>query len=368
MQDNNRKRVLFIGVTRYDLSAPHAHLEKKFVPLSRNIDVFVIARGKSFKKNLFGVHFYLIGSKIFFVPLALVISVFLCARRGVSTIICQGPLTEGIVGTLLKILFKKDLIVEIHGDWVEGPFLNKQRAFAPLLKKCVPAIAKFSFSRADKIRAVAEYFLQELKQEYPKKKYFVFPTYSDLSLFFEEKKISFKRYICTVAVLSPIKSIDTLIEAFAKIHNSFPEYKLVIVGDGPSLEKHKTQITNYKLEGKVILTGRLSPDEVKDVMKDCYAFVLPSLSEGLPRVILEAMALGKPVIASNVGGIPEIVKEGECGFLVDPKDAENLAKKIEELIRFPEATKKMGERGRAFVQGNFSNEKYIENYVDMINS
>ena len=102
-------------------------------------------------------------------------------------------------------------------------------------------------------------------------------------------------------------------------------------------------------------------------MKNCYCFVLPSLSEGLPRVLIEAQALGKPVIATRVGGIPELISENENGFLVEPKNSEQLAGKIKRLLENPQLSREMGERGKQFARDNFSNKKYIENYISMIN-
>ena len=101
-------------------------------------------------------------------------------------------------------------------------------------------------------------------------------------------------------------------------------------------------------------------------MKNCYCLVVPSLSEGLPRVILEAQALSKPVIASRVGGIPEIIKDGENGFLVNPGDADDLAEKLRILLSDKKLAIEMGKRGREIIQEKFSNEEYIKNYLDMI--
>jgi glycosyltransferase involved in cell wall biosynthesis len=95
-------------------------------------------------------------------------------------------------------------------------------------------------------------------------------------------------------------------------------------------------------------------------MKDCYVFALPSLSEGFGRVFIEAMALGKPVVATSVGGIPEIVHDGENGFLVEPGDIVALAGKLEILIKDEVLARKMGKEGKKFVQENFSNK--IINY------
>ncbi|MFH1423741.1 MAG: glycosyltransferase, partial [Candidatus Nealsonbacteria bacterium] len=127
----------------------------------------------------------------------------------------------------------------------------------------------------------------------------------------------------------------------------FPGFKLSLVGEG-------------------LAEGKLSLAEVRDRMKNCYCLVLPSITEGLPRVILEAMALQKPVIASNVGGIPDLVKDGVNGFLFEAGNVEQLAQKLRTLLSNKEMAIEMGKRGRELIQSQFSNEKYISNYLRML--
>ena len=103
-------------------------------------------------------------------------------------------------------------------------------------------------------------------------------------------------------------------------------------------------------------------------MGNCYCLVVPSVSEGLPRVIMEAMALAKPVVASNVGGIPDLVKDGQTGFLFEAGNVEQLADKLRTLLSNKPLAIEIGNRGRELVQSKFSNEKYIYNYLEMINS
>jgi len=364
-----KKKILFIGVTEYNLNSDNPHLQKKFEGLSEEVEVFLIARGRPLYKSAYHSTFYLIPHRLIYVPVAFFLGCYMCIIKKVDVIICQGPLTEGLIGVALKFLWRKELIIEIHGDWREGPFINKKRFFAGFLKKITPLIAGLSFRSANKVRAVAEYFARELRGRYPDKKYFIFPTYSDLDLFFmENSEVNFKKYICTVAVLSPIKSINTLIESFYKVHAQFADFKLVIVGDGPSMGALKVQVKNLGIGDGVIFTGKLSTSEARDIIKDCFVFVLPSLSEGLPRVIIEAMALRKPIIASRVGGIPEIVHEGETGFLIEPENPQSLTEKLLILLNDPERAGAMGDEGHKFARENFSNEKYISNYISMIYS
>jgi glycosyltransferase involved in cell wall biosynthesis len=95
-------------------------------------------------------------------------------------------------------------------------------------------------------------------------------------------------------------------------------------------------------------------------------FVLPSTSEGLGRVVIEAMAAGTPVIGSDVGGIPEIVKNGVTGFLVPPKDEITLADRIRWVLEHPEETREMGRHAHAFAEGFFSTDLYVQHYGELL--
>ena len=360
------KRVLFIGVSSYDLTKDDPHLEKKFEGLAKQFDVVSIARGRPFHRRQWSSEFYLIKHRSIFLPLACILGCYLCFFRKIDVVVCQSPLTEGAIGVILKKIFRKELIVEVHGDWEETPFLNRRRVGSRLLKRIVPVTARMSFRNADKIRTLTNYFAERIKEVAPRKDYFIFPTFTDIDYFLEEKNTSFKKYILIVAVLSPVKNTETLIDAFSGVHKQFPDFKLVVAGEGPSAGDLVSRVKDLGLENSVVFTGKLSIQQVREAMKDCYVFVLPSLSEGFGRVLIEAMALGKPIIASRVGGIPEIVKDGENGFLVEPKDTELLAEKLSLLLRDETLAKNMGNRGYEFCKARFSNKKYVENFVDLI--
>ena len=362
------KRVLFIGVTNYNLEKPEAqlHLKKKFEGLSKGIEVFVLAKGKPFHRKIWDAEFYLLPQR-FFSLLAFPLASHLCLVKKIDTILCQSPLIEGFIGSILKKVFGKELIIEVHGDWVEAPFLYKKRWPKAFWQKIFEILGKISLKNADKIRAVSTFTKEKALKVTPGKPCFIFPTFTDLSLFFKEKEIRFNNFIFFVGQLEKVKGVEFLIEAFSKISTDFPEFKLVIIGEGRELNNLKLQIVNCKLEDKVEFKGKLSLEETKNIMKNCYCLVLPSLSEGLPRVLMEAMALGKPVIGSNVGGIPNLIKNRENGFLFEKSNSAELAEKLRILLKDKNLAIKMGKEGREFVQENFSNEKYIQNYIQMIN-
>lgn len=363
------KKVLFIGVTKFDFqkSLP-LHLEKKYLGLSKEIKPYVLGKGKLSHKEIWNTEFFLLPPNIFFWPLAFLVAIYLILVKRVDAIISQSPLIEGFTGVILKKLFKKELIVEIHGDWQEGPFLSKKRRFEALQRKFVPILAKISFRNADKIRGVAQYFIDEAKKIAPSKRYFLFPTFTDLEIFFNEVDINFYNFILFVGRFSPIKGIEILIKAFSEIEKEFPEFKLILVGEGLEGESLESRIKNVGLENRIELKGKLSLEETKNIMKNCYCLVLPSLSEGLPRVLIEAQALGKPTIGSNVGGIPELIRDKQNGFLFEVGNAENLKEKLTILLRDKKLAVEMGKKGKEFVKEKFSNEKYISSYLEMINS
>lgn len=361
------KKVLFIGVTNYNFQEfPPLHLEKKFLGLSKGLNPYILARGRPFHKRIWNADFYLLPSGLFFWPLALPLAFYLCLVKRIEVIIAQSPLIEGLVGTIIKKLLGKELIVEVHGDWKEGPFLSKKRKFEAVEKKVVPFLAKFSLRNADKIRAISIFTKKQAVKISGLKPYFLFPTFSDIDIFLEEKEILWQDFILFVGVLSPVKNVRILIEAFSKIEKEFPDFKLMIVGEGPERKNLESKVEALSLGNKVEFKGRLSLEETKNVMKKCYCFVLPSLSEGLGRVLMEAGALGKPVIGSKVGGIPDLVKDGQNGFLFETGNLDELTEKLRTLLKHPELAVKMGKQGREFIRSNFSNEKYIKNYIQLI--
>jgi glycosyltransferase involved in cell wall biosynthesis len=138
--------------------------------------------------------------------------------------------------------------------------------------------------------------------------------------------------IVAVGRLSPEKGHRYLIDAIAKIISWAPELKLkvLIAGEGPVEAKLKTQIANRGLEKLVKLVGQC-PD-VGPLFSIANLFVLPSLSEGSPNVLLESMAACVPIVATNVGGVSEIVNDGESAILVPPANADSLGNSILELL------------------------------------
>jgi len=161
----------------------------------------------------------------------------------------------------------------------------------------------------------------------------------------------------TVSHLSEEKGIRYLVEAASLIPEISRRVRFVIVGDGNCRRELEELVRDRELERCFRFLGFREDSHL--IMKDFDLFVLPSLSEGLPSAIMEAMAHSLPVIGSNVGGIPELVEEGRTGLLVPAADPANLAKAILKLVQDPEKMRRMGNRGRNRLEEKFTLERKI---------
>ena len=154
--------------------------------------------------------------------------------------------------------------------------------------------------------------------------------------------------VLTVARLDPQKGLHDLVAAAALV----PEARVMVVGEGPERRALETKIAHLGLGDRVHLLGFRS--DVPDLLAGSDLFVLPSLFEGLPLSILEAMAAGKPVVATAIGGNDEAVVDGATGLLVPPGDPQALADAIRALLRDPERRRRLGEAGRRRAEAEFS--------------
>ena len=161
----------------------------------------------------------------------------------------------------------------------------------------------------------------------------------------------------TVGWLLPIKGPMHLLNAMIKIWQSISDVQLVYVGKGDMERALKQQAMKMGVSDKVKFLGWR--DDVHEIIPVFDLFALPSLNEGMGRVLVEAMAAGKAVVASNVGGIPDLVHHGQNGFLVEPGDVNGLSAAIEKLLADENLRREMGKRGQAMAY-NFSEGKMIK--------
>jgi glycosyltransferase involved in cell wall biosynthesis len=158
--------------------------------------------------------------------------------------------------------------------------------------------------------------------------------------------------IGTVCVLRQEKNLGQLIEAFAAIHAQSPDAKLLIVGSGPEERNLKAAVARLGLTGAT--TFEPSVSDVTHAMRGIDIFVHPSLSEGMPNAVMEAMGCGCAVVASRVGGTPELIEHGVHGLLVEPGNRTDLLEQINTLVHQPELRAKIAAAGSARIRNEFS--------------
>jgi glycosyltransferase involved in cell wall biosynthesis len=173
--------------------------------------------------------------------------------------------------------------------------------------------------------------------------------------------------VLTVARLVPGKGIDVLLGALARLNGGGLAVEADVVGDGPDRERLAGRIRELGLDGRVRLHGPASQERVRELLAGATVFCLPSFSEGVPVVLMEAMASGVPVVATRITGVPELVEEERSGVLVPPGRADLLADALERVLRATPAERdEMGAAGRARVEAEFNTARSAERMLELL--
>lgn len=229
------------------------------------------------------------------------------------------------------------------------------------------------FSKASAIVAVSKEMVEELGNlGAPRVKIHYNPCGVDTAVFTQGNPESAPPLFIGVGRFVTNKGQYLTLLAFARVLEVVPEARLVMLGDGPLWEACVRLARVLGLKAVVSLPGRQPHEEVVGQMLGARALVHHSVcattgdSEGTPVVVLEACASGLPVVATRIGGIPDVVIEGETGFLVEEGDVEGMAQAMIRLAKEPELAAKMGRAGRERVCAEFSMEKSIGNLWTII--
>lgn len=166
-----------------------------------------------------------------------------------------------------------------------------------------------------------------------------------------------------IARLTPQKNHQRLLEAFATVHSKVPGARLLVVGHDPGGLRPLLEATAERLGLALAVRFLGYRDDREAILEALDCFVLPSLWEGFGLVLLEAMAAGRPVVASRVGAIPEVVLDGKTGYLVDPHDGSALADSMVRVLGDRALGRRLGEEGRRRVLNEFSPEKMVASTV-----
>jgi glycosyltransferase involved in cell wall biosynthesis len=324
-----------VGHTRYETPVPDS-LEKKWSALEARLEVRVVGvgAGDASQTDRFRLmrEWPQLRSVAFFACLPGVVAREIRSFRP-DVIIAQSPY-EGLAVLAGRSLVRARvrLIVEAHGDWETAARLygsSGRRIFAPV----TDAMAIYALRRADATRALSRYTAHLVQKATGRVPLAVFPTYSDADVFSARSPEPFPEVptVLWIGVLQKYKDPATLAAAWQIIAGQLPDARLVIVGNGP-LQSIIDGLAGLYPDA-VHAIPYMTPLEVARQLDKATVLALPSRSEGYGRVIVEAFMRGRPVVASAVGGILDLITSERNGLLVPPQDPEALARALLRVLR-----------------------------------
>jgi glycogen(starch) synthase len=241
------------------------------------------------------------------------------------------------------------LLVSLHGAWA-----SRADGRNSVVERMLPA--------ADWVAACSAATLDQARQLVPEITPRSSVMYNGLelpSLPPDPLPVDAPRVLC-LGRLARGKRVDGALTAFASIAGRFPQARLVIAGDGLTRAELEQQAARQRISEAVDFIGWVAPRAVPALLNTATLVILPSQTEGLPLVALEAALMARPVVATRVGGVPEAVVQGQTGLLIEPDDDQALAEAMAWLLDHPEPARQMGQAARRRAQQVFGWERYVE--------
>lgn len=285
-------------------------------------------------------------------------------RRRIDLIVAYEPLLNGLLAWLLSRVTGARFVVEVNNDFQKAANWNGAAAslLAQLKLWYVTAVMPFVLNRADGVRLLYPTQVAGLRGLKPRDRYYCFHDFVATSLFEPAGPVA-ERCILFIGHPWYLKGVDILIRAFNDVSPEYPGWTLRIVGHLPEKELYRDL---YAGNPRIEFMEAVMADDVVPLMRRCSIFVLASRSEGMPRVIIEAMASGKLVIASRVGGIPHYLRHGETALLFDPGDLGGLRELMREALADEDYVRQIAENGRRYMAEQLSDARHIEAFTQMV--
>ena len=348
------RRLLMVGRTRYTLPLD-ASLARKFDALGEQLDVRVLAArtaaegGHDPRFRLFGpVAPGRLEGAAFWGLLPFRVARELREWRP-DAVLSQGGQETALVllGRALSRTSTR-VIMDVHGDPGSATRLygsRLRRTLAPL----GDLLTRLAIHRADGVRTISAY-TSDLVRTYGVEPTATFPAFMDLDPFLATPPTALpeRPVALFVGVLERYKAIDVLAEAWRRASPRVPGAELRLVGRGTMTATVERLVADFPHSTRWV--PRLPTPEIARALDEATVLVLPSRSEGLGRVVIEAFCRGRGVVASRVGGIPDLVEDGVCGMLVLPGDAEALAEALVRVLADDTLATNLGRTARAAVE------------------
>jgi glycosyltransferase involved in cell wall biosynthesis len=329
--------VLFVGGTRYDLPLKSG-LARKWDAVEGLIDLRVVGRTAEVQ----GVdrRFRLIGARrsvtgpAFYAVLASVVAAE-TRRFHPQVVIAQSPFEAfACLVAWTRMRERPKLVVELHADWRTASRLYGS-PMRQAIARAADRVALHAIRQADATRVLSQFTAKLAEDATGRQPAAVFTTYFDLESFVARmpQPLPAEPAVAWIGVLERYKDPSTLAAAWRIVASQMPEARLVVVGRGPLLAEVEALAREYPT--RVQRVASLEPREVAGLLDASTVLAMSSArgSEGVPRVIMEAFARGRPVVATATGGIPDVVRPEQNGLIVEPEDPSQLAGALVRVLK-----------------------------------
>jgi len=305
-----------------------------------------------------------------FIKCSVFFGIYLKIRFGVDVFDASEIGGGGTAATILKFITRKPTIIEIQGE-VFKKTENKQNIRSRLLQK----IGCFAMKRAARVRVISHAIFNQVKERTIfEEKIRLVSLRVDLNQFnpslwvSETYKKGDNMGIIKIGYLGRLvdgKGLEDLLQAISNLKSQILNFKVLIFGNGPMEKRLKEMAKELEINDKIEWRGFVPYGKVPEALAQMDIFVHLSWHEGFGRAIMEALAMEKAVVATRVGGIPDLIKDNENGFLVEPYNPEIVAQKIRELIQNKNLREKFGKAGREWVAKNFEWDDGIKKFANL---
>lgn len=284
-------------------------------------------------------------------------------RRRLDVIVASDPFVTGLLAWILSVITRARFIVEVNNDFQSVANWNVQslNLLTFLKSTYVRVVAPFVLNRAHGVRLLYRTQVQGFRGLRDPGKYECFHDFVATRLFRDDEIEP--KLILFVGHPWYTKGVDLLLRAFNAVSPEYPEFTLRVVGYLPEKAENGAL---FEGNPRIEFLGPVMPDAVIGLMADCAVFVLPSRSEGMPRVLIEAMAAGKPIIASRVGGIAHYIEHGRTGLLFERDDLESLTQLLRDMLASTTYRRRLGQMGSSYARTTLSDSRYAEGMARLI--
>ena len=365
-----KKNVLFISPTFYSLPLTDNIIKKhQYLDEVANVTVLAFSSHKKvFKESETNFYFSKkINSRIFNYFKILLLSYFqipkLINKHNIDIVTFQDPITSFLGVYKIKKNFKNiKIVLESHGDFINTLELERNLLFPNVYKKLFLKMASYTIKNADILRAVSSSTEEQALSFDTSKRVVRFPAWIDFEIFSciqptRSDEGNFK--ILFIGSITDRKKPHLIIEALPKLHDD--KVELHLVGPTPNhkyLDDLREKIISNNLEDRVYIHGTKSRDEVKEFYSESNLMILPSVSEGLARVIFESQVTACPVLVTDAPGMQDIVIDGQTGYVFESNDLKTMIEKIDYIIKnYSEATA-VGKNAKDFILSNYSADNF----------